>query len=428
MKIAIVAYGVEGKASYNYYSKDPNNDITIFDQDPELKAPEGVKTVVGADAFEKLEDYDLILRSPPISPYSLKTNGKIWSATNEFFEKCPVPIIGVTGTKGKGTTCSLITSILEAAGKKVWLVGNIGTAALEVLDQIQPEDVVVYELSSFQLWDIETSPRTAVVLMIEQEHLDVHKDMDEYVNAKGNIARFQKEGDLLVYNGQNEYALFIANVNNKQTKVAFPGPLTAHVKDNDFYNGEQKICSTDALHIKGQHNIENAIAAIDAVWQYTKDSGVIEQGLNNFKGLPHRLAYVRTVNDVEYYDDSIATTPGSAIAALRAFEQPKVIILGGSFKGSDFSTLAVELTMHDVQVILIGDEAPRIAKALDEVGFTRYEIIENATATAFTQRAYELASPGSVVLLSPSAASFGLFKNYVDRGEQFVSAVNQLSE
>ena len=130
MKIAIVAYGVEGKASYDYYSKDPSNDITIFDQNPDLIGPEGVKTVVGPDAFDKLQDYDLILRSPPISPFSLKTNGKIWSVTNEFFEKCPVPIIGVTGTKGKGTTSSMIASIFEATGRKVWLVGNFGLAAI----------------------------------------------------------------------------------------------------------------------------------------------------------------------------------------------------------------------------------------------------------------------------------------------------------
>lgn len=428
MKIAIAGYGVEGQASYQYYAKDNANEITIADQNPDFVGPEGVPTIVGKDAFEKLSDFDLVLRSPPVPPYSIKTNGKIWSATSEFFDKCPADIIGVTGSKGKGTTSSLITSILEAAGKKVWLVGNIGIAAINVLDQIKPEDIVVYELSSFQLWDIERSPKTAVVLMIEQEHLDVHKDMDEYVNAKGNIARFQKLGDLLVYNGTNEYSILIANLNDQQTKVAFPSTQTTHVEGSDFYNGEQKICSVESLQIPGKHNLANATAAIDAVWQYTKDATVIEQGLRNFKGLPHRLAYVRTVNDVQYYDDSIATTPGSAIAALRAFEQPKVIILGGSFKGSDFSELAIELTKHDVQAILIGDEAPHIAEALDTAGFSSYETIENATATAFTQRAYELAKPGSVVLLSPSAASFGLFKNYADRGEQFVTAVNQLSE
>ncbi|MFZ3009647.1 MAG: UDP-N-acetylmuramoyl-L-alanine--D-glutamate ligase [Candidatus Microsaccharimonas sp.] len=430
MKIAIAGYGVEGESNYRYWAKDSSNDITIVDEQlvPKHPLPEVAKTLLGPGVFEQLDGFDLVVRTAGLAPYKIKTDGKIWSATNEFFEKCPADIIGVTGSKGKGTTSSLITSILEAAGKKVWLVGNIGIAAIDILDQIKPEDIVVYELSSFQLWDIESSPKTAVVLMIEQEHLDVHKDMDEYVNAKGNIARFQKSGDLLIYNGQNEFSIFIAHLNNQQTKVAFPSNRTTHVEGKDFYNGEQKICSVDSLQIKGEHNISNATAAIDAVWQYTQDATIIEQGIRSFKGLPHRLAYVKTVRGVDYYDDSIATTPGSAIAALRAFAQPKVIILGGSFKGSDFTELAIELTKHDVQVILIGDEAPHIAKALDEVGFSSYETIENATATAFTKRAYELAEPGSVVLLSPSAASFGLFKNYVDRGEQFVSAVNQLPE
>jgi UDP-N-acetylmuramoylalanine--D-glutamate ligase len=180
------------------------------------------------------------------------------------------------------------------------------------------------------------------------------------------------------------------------------------------------------LQIRGEHNITNAIAAIDAVWKYVQDPAIITNGLANFKGLPHRLAFVTTVNGVKYYDDSIATTPASAIAALRAFSEPKVIILGGSSKGSDFSELAVELTKHDVQAILIGDEANTIAAALKTAGFTKFEIIEQATAEKFVRRAAELAKSGSVVLLSPAAASFGLFKNYADRGEQFQAAVAAL--
>jgi len=425
MKIAIVAFGVEGQASYEYYSKDPTNDITIFDQNPDLIAPEGVKTVLGPDAFTHLEDYDLILRSPPIAPDSLHTQGKIWSVTNEFFAQCPADIIGVTGSKGKGTTSSLIASILEAAGYKVWLLGNIGIPALSVLDQIQADDIVVYELSSFQLWDLQKSPSTAVVLFIEQEHLDVHKDMADYVAAKANIAKHQTTSDILIYNRENEYATSIAQ-SSSAIKIGYPGSLTTHLKDDSFYNGEQFLCSTDALQLKGQHNLSNATAAIDAIWKYTQDPLCIEAGLRAFKGLPHRLSYVTTVDGVDYYDDSIATTPASAIAALRAFDQPKVIILGGSSKGSDFSELAQELLKHEVQAILIGDEAPVIASALEAAGFTSFETIEQATATTFVEKAHELATPGSVVLLSPSAASFGLFKNYADRGDQFTAAVRAL--
>lgn len=427
MKIAIAGYGVEGEANFAYWSQDPSNEITIVDQKdvPDRPLPERIPALLAPDAFEQLDGFDLVIRTAGLAPHKIKTDGKIWSATNEFFAKCPAEIIGVTGSKGKGTTASLITSILEAAGRKVWLVGNIGQPSLEILDQIQPEDLVVYELSSFQLWDIEKSPQTAVVLFIEQEHLDVHKDMAEYVTAKSNIARFQTVDDIVIYNAENSYASSIAEL-SKAVKVGFPSEFTAHVRDDSFYNGEQELCSVDSLKIAGQHNVDNATAAIDAIWKYTQEPQAIERGLTNFKGLPHRLSFVRTVNGVDYYDDSIATTPGSAIAALRAFDRPKIIILGGSSKGSDFSELADELTRHDAQAILIGEEAERIAEALRSAGFESFESIEQATAKKFVKRASELAQPGSVVLLSPSAASFGQFKNYVDRGEQFIAAVNQL--
>ena len=425
MKIAIAAYGLEGQSSYRYYSKDPANEITIFDQSSTLVGPEGVPTVLGQDAFEKLGGYDLILRSPPVAPGNLKTDGKIWSSTNEFFEKCPADIIGVTGSKGKGTTSSFITSILEAAGRKVWLLGNIGQPPLDLLDQIEPDHIVVFELSSFQLWDIERSPQTAVVLFIEPDHLDVHKDMAEYVAAKGNIAQFQGPEDILIYNAENQYSRAIAEGSRAQ-KVAFPGELTTHIKDGWFYNGEQKICSVEAVKLPGAHNLINATAAIDAVWKYTQDGEAIARGLTAFKGLPHRLAFVAEVHGVKYYDDSIATTPTSAIVSLQAFEGPKVIILGGSSKGSDFSSLIQEIPRHDVQAILIGDEGPVLGELLRASGFTKFEIIENATMEKVVKRASELAVQGGVVLLSPAAASFGLFKNYADRGEQYIAAVNNL--
>jgi len=428
MKIAIAGYGLEGEANYQYFAKDPANELTIADNKdvPDRPLPKGVPTILGPDAFEKLDGFDLVVRTAGLAPYKIKTDGKIWSATNEFFEKCPAEIIGVTGSKGKGTTASLIASILEAAGRKVWLVGNIGQSSVEVLDQIKPTDIVVYELSSFQLWDIERSPHTAVVLFIEPEHMDVHRSMDEYVSAKGNITKFQTDKDLLIYNGENEYSKLIAQRSFAQ-QIAFPNSETANARDGAFYYGEQKLCSIDGvLQVRGVHNVGNAVAAIDAVWQYTQDPAVIEEGIKNFKGLPHRLAFVKEVNGVKYYDDSIATTPASAIAALRAFEGPKVIILGGSSKKSDFTELAKEMANHDVEAILIGDEAQTIAQAFRATGFEKFEIIEDATATKFVQKAHEIAKPGSVVLLSPSAASFGLFKNYADRGDQFIAAVNAL--
>jgi len=427
MKIAIAGYGVEGQENFRYWSGQPGNEITIVDEKGAgAPIPEGVASIVGDGAFNQLNGFDLVIRTAGLAPSKIVTDGKIWSATNEFFEKSPAPIIGVTGSKGKGTTSSLIASILEDAGRKVWLVGNIGLPALSVLDQIKPEDIVVYELSSFQLWDLKKSPAIAVVLFIEQEHLDVHASMEEYVEAKAQITRHQTADDILIYNAHNQYSRQIAEGSLAQL-FPYPFETAAHVVDGWFYYGQQQLFSVDTLSIPGAHNIDNALAAIDAVWPFTEDVGAIENGLSDFTGLPHRLAFVKNVNGVEYYDDSIATTPSSAIAALRAFaNQPKVIILGGSSKGSDFNELAMELTQHDAQAVLIGDEADHIANSLNAAGFTKYEIIENATAELFTKKAAELAKPGGVVLLSPAAASFGLFKNYADRGDQYIAAVNSL--
>lgn len=427
MKIAIAGYGLEGESNYKYWASNQINEITIVDEkQPDRELPPGVPTIIGQDVFSELGNFDMVVRTAGLAPRKIKTNGKIWSATNEFFSKCPAQIIGVTGSKGKGTTASLIAGILSKANKKVWLVGNIGNSALDILNKVKDTDIVVYELSSFQLCDLEKSPNIAVVLFIEQEHLDVHLDMAEYVNAKLNITKYQTGSDKLVFYASNQYAKYIAD-NSRAEKIEYPSARAAHVSDNYFYYGEQKICSTGVLKIIGKFNYDNACAAISAIWGILGDDiQAIEDGLVSFSGLPHRLQLVREVNSVKYYDDSIATIPGAAIAALGAFNQPVVIILGGSSKGSDFTNLGIELTKHDARAILIGDEAERIAKSCQAAGFTDYEIARDVTMENLVKKASILASPNGVVLLSPACASFGLFKNYADRGEQFQAAVKML--
>lgn len=426
MKIAIAGYGLEGESNYRYWSKYPDSEITVVDQkQPDFQIPVGVESIIGSDAFEKLTNFDLVVRTAGLSPNKIHTNGKIWSSTNEFFSKCPALIIGVTGTKGKGTTASLIEFILREDGKKTWLLGNIGKPSLDVIDEIQQDDIVVYEMSSFQLWDVERSPRIALILFIEKDHQDVHNDMQEYLNAKGNITRFQNSNDLLIYNASNQYAVDISK-KSKAKKVAYQSDLSAHVHDDYFYYGSEQICPVSVLKIPGIHNQDNACAAIDAVWEIINDKSAIERGFSKFLGLPHRLQFVREFNGVKYYDDSIATTPSSAIAALRSFDSKKVIILGGSPKGSDFDELGNELTKHDAYVILIGDEAEKISNSCNKNGFRNYEIIQNPNMRTIVDRVKVIADPGSVVLLSPASASFGLFKNYSDRGNQFIEAVMDL--
>lgn len=430
MKIAIAGYGLEGEESYTYWAAQSDADITIVDerQQPDRQLPEGVPTILGEGAFQQLEGFDLVIRTAGLAPHKIKTDGKIWSATNEFFEKSPAKIIGVTGTKGKGTTASLIAAIFEASGRKTWLIGNIGISALSVLEDIGSEDIVVFELSSFQLWDLERSPQTAVVLLIEPDHLNVHKDMQEYVQAKGEIRAHQVDGDMCFYHPTNKYSREIAERSSagRTMRYGIPDDGAVYARDGEFWQKGEVICPTNLLQLIGDHNIENACAAISVARAYRLSIDSIEGGLSNFSGLPHRLKFVREVGGVRYYDDSIATTPSAAVAALRSFHQPKVIILGGSSKGSDFSVLARELTQHQVYAILIGDEASTIAAALGAENFTAYEMIENATMPMIIERARVIAAPGSVVLLSPSSASFGLFKDYADRGEQFIAAVDAL--
>lgn len=413
MNVAIAGYGVEGKASYQYWHAR-GDDVTIVDERSELAdVPADALTILGSDAFTELESFDLIVRSPSIPPDMLPYRDAVWSATNEFFANCPAPIIGVTGTKGKGTTASLIAAILRAAGKTVHLVGNIGTPSLEVLPDINSEDIVVFELSSFQLWDIQRSPHIAVVLMIEPDHLDVHADFEEYVAAKANIGRYQTAQDVLVYNANNEFSARIAAQSGAQ-KVTYPFAIDELAK---------------SLQIPGAHNVENASAAIAAVREYVDDDDTLRRGLESFTGLPHRLKLIGEIDGVKYYDDNYSSAPGSTLAAVRAFDEPEILIAGGYDKGVDLSDLARELSQRPnlTRIILIGETGPTLRDLLAQNDYHDITLLEgNPTMQQIVQMAVEVAAPGDVVIMSPACASFDMFKNFADRGDQFVRVVEGL--
>ena len=430
MKIAIAGFGAEGKSNCKYWNT-PENEVVIVDERdiPAEELPIDASVITGEGAFARLDGFDLVVRTAGLAPRKITTDGQVWSATNEFFAKCPAPIIGVTGTKGKGTTSSLIASILRAAGETVHLVGNIGVPALEELGDIRPSDIVVYELSSFQLWDLERSPHVAVVLMIEPDHLDVHESFSEYIAAKANITRWQTIDDTVVYHPANVYAEQIASAGaGKKQRYGTIQDGGAYVKNNSFYVGEYIVCSVKELRIAGAHNHENACAAISAVKALVPDvtDEQIATGLHSFDGLPHRLKFVREVNGVSFYDDSISTTPGSAIAALRSFTQPKVIILGGSEKGAEYSELVSVCKETGATVLTIGTTGVKIAQLCRELGV---EVIELGMASMeeIAQIALQKSAPGGVVLLSPASASFDQYKNYANRGERFIEAVDSLS-
>ncbi len=450
MKIIIAGYGLEGISNLIYFRrKFPDAEFVVADERPADKLPaipDDVKLVTGKSVFqEQLDDADLVVRTASLPPRNIKTNGKIWSATNEFFDKCPAPIIGVTGTKGKGTTCSLIMAILQQAGQTVHLVGNIGVPALDVLPKIKKDDIVVYELSSFQLWDLEKSPRIAVVLMIEPDHLNVHTDFADYLNAKKNIRRHQQLGDVCLYHPTNKYSREVAATpldklpdtgdNHGDTldfaqRYAIPDDDQVYVQDGYFCVQSRQICSTSHLRLPGAHNLENACAAMSAVTELpiTMTDEQYAAGLESFTGLPHRLKFVAEKNGVKYYDDSISTTPGSAIAALKAFTEPKILILGGSDKGAEYAELAQEIARQQMRAVIVnGANASEIIEILHKNKIScRVVQLEMAPMLAVVEAAADQAKSGDVVILSPAAASFDMFKSYSDRGDQFVAAVEKL--
>lgn len=425
-KIAIAGFEVEGQAAYRYF-KGQGADITIVDERPRNDIPKGAGSKFGAGVLAELAGFDLIVRSPGIRPDRIKTDGEITSVTKEFFKHCPAPIIGVTGSKGKGTTATLIYKILQAAGKTAHLVGNIGVPALDRLADIHKDDVVVYELSSFQLWDLAQSPHIAVVLMMEPEHLDVHADTNEYATAKATIVAYQQPDDVTVYLPTNLLTRQVA-LQGKGKKIPYTQQPGAHVDGGWIVIDGHRIIAADMMALPGQHNIDNACAALTAVWHITQDTRAAAKVLAEFTGLEHRLKLVGQVNGARYYDDSIATTPGSAIAAMRAFEQPKILILGGSDKGADFTQLAQEVAQQNIKtVIAIGAMRQRLQVALTAAGFTTVLLFDQQSSMKqIVQAAFAIATPGDVVILSPACASFDMFKNYKDRGEQFIAAVEAL--
>lgn len=427
MKIAIAGYGVEGAASFVYWNH-PDNEVTIVDEkQPNLKIPEGIKSIIHPDAFKELNGYDLVVRTASLRPDKISTNGNVWSATNEFFAKCPAPIIGVTGTKGKGTTASLITIMLKEAGKNVHLVGNIGVPALEVLPVIKRDDIVVFELSSFQLWDLHTSPQTAVVLMIEPDHMDVHASLQEYVDAKAQIAIHQNANDLMVYHPENQLAQNIA-LKSKAKKVKFNTSQGAQVVDERIIIEDQVLCKTSEVGLLGEHNLENVCAAVTAVWHYTTDIPAVKRAILSFKGLPHRLQLTGDVAGVKYINDSFSSAPGATIAAIRSFDEPEILICGGYDRGLSFDELVLAIIEQQniKKVLLIGQTAQKIYTALRERKYDKVEILNHPNMFEIVTHAQNIAEKNDVVILSPGCPSFDMFKDFKDRGEQFMRVVEQL--
>ena len=433
MNIAVLGGGVEGSSVKKYFTERGHH-VQIFDNFTD----EDIKSF-------KLEDYDKVFRSPSVHP--LDTS---WSSmTKYFFENCKAKIIGVTGTKGKGTTCSIITSILkeiiknsEWPSREVFLVGNIGNPSIEALDIISEDDIVVFEMSSFQLWDLDKSPNVAVILRVEQDHLDRHYNLEDYHQAKANIARYQTENDYCIYYKNNENSTRIGNL-SKGHKSTYPIERTEKVQ-----------AILNELQIPGEHNKENTEAALLAVAGFFNktlddllaDDNIFESikaGIRSFKGLPHRIEFVRDFNGVRYYDDNFSASYPATDVAIRTFENdPTIIIAGGKDRHLDLTDYKNRLaTAKNLKkIILIGEIKETLAENQDPEKFEFADSLEEAVEKARkhaekivedTSSNYDLCLPVTktahpVVLMSPGAASFDMFKNFKDRGEQYQNLVNNL--
>lgn len=450
-KVAILGLSVEGMDSATFFAKQ-HAQITCCDRrSKEELGPtyQALKTLVhdfqlGPDYLSHLDRFDLVVRSPGMSLRTPQLNSMgfhLTSLTKLFFEHCKAPIIGVTGTKGKGTTSTLIYEILQKDGIRAWLGGNVGTPLLSRVEDISSGDIVVLELSSFQLEDLNRSPHIAVVLKVTQEHLanidplagNFHQSRDEYVEAKKSIVRYQNNTDIVVVNADDPTSRSFAGLSKAKTYTFSRTKDTANsfVKDKEvFLNGDgtiQSICRSSDIHLIGIHNLEN-IACASLVSSLAGASiQSIQSGVRSFKALEHRLEFVRSTAGVSYYDDSFSTVPETAIAAIQSFSNPLILIVGGSEKGSDYAQLGREIAKSSVKVlIIIGSMTDRIVLAVSKAGYTGKVICGLSTMRDIVKTCGTLAQAGDIVLLSPACASFDMFKNYKERGNIFKHEVSIL--
>ncbi len=434
MKIAILGFGKEGQSVLRFLKKQPRYKSAEFwalDKSARIQTPRGVKRQVGAQYLKNLERFDLVFRSPGV-PYNLpelrrarRDGVPISSATKLFFDATKnrtKNVIGITGSKGKTTTATLLYQILKAAKKEVFLVGNIGTPMLDVLPRLTRNSWVVLELSSFQLQDLTSSPRIAVMLEIFPEHLDMkgghggHQNLKEYYAAKANLVRHQRRGNLVFYLAHNPETKRLAVFGHgKKIPVGEIGFTLFREKD---------------LRIPGVHSFRNAVAAATVARHLGVPARTIKETALRFRGVEHRLEFVRRISGVEFYNDSIATNPHAAAAAVQAFpERPLILIAGGYDKNLSYTPLARAIKKSKTRlVVLFGENMEKIRKAVQNSGASVRMAINLVQATRIAYRSAK--SLGTrlpvIVVLSPGAASFDMFRGYADRGDRFKNLVKSL--
>ena len=457
-KIAVIGLGISNEPLLDILIKH-NLDITAFDnmaedsdRAKELKRKFNVNWAFGNSYLEKLKGFDLIFRTPiimPHNPYLLKEKARGALITSEmelFMNFCPAKIFAVTGSDGKSTTTSLIAAMLKTQGYKVFLGGNIGNPLLDHLDQITEKDMVVLELSSFQLIDMTVSPDIAILTNLTPNHLNVHQDFSEYEEAKKQIYRHQNFENQIIINGFcEEIAKDFSSMKGQITWFNQRYGSTSHCVflqkfDEMGYEDRNsiefiKICSIDDLHILGSFNRQNALAAMAAVINFVEPENM-KKTLQEFKGLEHRLEFIREIDQVKFYESSIDSSPERSKNSITAFieqQKPLVLIMGGKDKNLDYRGLGKIVATATDRLILCGENAPLIEDSVKNeshlIGKSKKDIqiqyVENYEQAV--QLACKIARPGDSVLLSPAGTSFDHFNNFMERGNYFKEIVTQLA-
>ena len=446
-QVAIIGMGVSNIPLLDYFY-DKNAKVTVFSTNAlsdEIMAKINkyrYEVELGEDNLSRLKGFDIIFRSPSALPtkhefQSAVKKGAILTSEIEMVLKlAPCKIIGVTGTEGKTTTTSLIYEICKKAGYNCFLGGNIGKPIFTKINQMKPEDIVILELSSFQLMGMTVSPNIAVVTNIFPDHLNVHKSYEEYQDAKKSIFRNQTEEGIVILNKDNEITEKFADEVKGKT-IFFSS--TKKLKNGYVYDREdgfikkctdgkcEKILNKNDIKLRGIHNYENICAALAATETVASKEAQIE-AVKNFKGVEHRLEFVREIDGVKYYNDSIGTSPASTIAGLNAFDENIILLAGGSDKGLDYKEIGEVIAKKVGTLILTGPTAQKIEEATKQALSEEksIKIIHTNNLEESVKVAKEKAKEGDIVLLSPASASFDAFKNFEERGNYFKTLVNNL--
>ena len=451
-KVAIIGLGVSNIPLLDYFFQKKAR-VTVFDEREIEKIPNELiqklnnyefKYVFGKNCLKNLGsfNFNIILRSPSCLPTrkeleDASSNGALVTSEIELLmEMAPCKIIGVTGSDGKTTTTSLINSILQKGGYKTYLGGNIGTPLFTKLEEIKPQDILVLELSSFQLMGMEISPNIAVITNITPNHLNIHKDYEEYINAKKNIFKYQGEDDTVILNYDNE----ITRNCKKEAKgkvIFFSGKEKlddGFIVDNKIIKEcddriRKHVLDCREVILRGEHNYEN-IATAFAATKDLVDIDVAVEAVKEFKPVEHRLEFVREINDVKWYNDSVSSSPTRTIAGLNSFDEEIVLIAGGYDKNLDYTPIAKPIVDKVKTLILIGQTSDKIFDAVKEELEKENKELNIYMCNSLKETvelARKSAKPGQIVLFSPASASFDMFKNFADRGEQFKKLVNEIN-